>query len=247
MSWDVVPSGQVLDPLRKFSVEIDRVVKAEIDYPNGAHKVVYNWADAMAGKTYSLRIRELSKETTSPVQSESEWDESPWTNAVTVECGTAVTAETLITIPFRHDLSLVPQPPGLLTNSCWTSKVSESENLHTCRYIRAATHYISKDSDRIYATSANHSRFGRMLILDSGNTYEACTSHDPNTWKCLYLGTNHWNKRSQSTVTWDFYYRAVKKVNPIGAIQCALALIVTWLKDANLADIIDSCGDYFRS
>lgn len=87
LTWAVIPSAQVLSPLRKFNVEIDGKIKEVVDYPHGSASISYLWQESKAGATYNVRIQELSKETTDPDHVyHDRWMASPWTTRKTISC-----------------------------------------------------------------------------------------------------------------------------------------------------------------
>ena len=243
MSWDVIASRPSLVSLRKFNVEINGKAEASIDYSRSTASVAYLWDEAVAGTTYKVRVKELSKQATRAGSGDIPWQESSWTPALSVPCPVDSQPE----FEFRHDVSIVPQPKGFLTNSCWTRALSESENLHTCRFIEESSSSINKSSPQILEVSEDTQRYGRMIILTSGDTLEGCKSYITNAWTCQYKGTKHWEQLSQSRVTSQFYYQALTKMDPAGAAACALNLIQTWLVGSSgegLASIFDSCREY---
>ena len=90
MSWDVVPSMQALSPQRKFNVEVNGEVVGVVSYNLGnlgLENIVYIWGDVVGGETYTVRVKELSKESLNfDDYVNAEWVESPWTAAITVPC-----------------------------------------------------------------------------------------------------------------------------------------------------------------
>ena len=162
MSWNVVPSGQVLSPLRKFNVEIGGAVEAVVEYPNGAANIAHVWEDAVAGTTYSVRVKELSKDTTDPGHADAEWDESPWTTTLTVPCA--------LFVPRNFEVSC----------NVWATVSAKWEALNDITGYRVE--WIPQNetgSSRTIVTSSNTlTEYG-----DEGGTYKLrLSAHHPAGW-----------------------------------------------------------------
>ena len=259
MSWDVVPSMQALSPQRKFNVEVNGEVVGVVSYNLGnlgLENIVYIWGDVVGGERYTVRVKELSKELLNfDDYVNAEWVESPWTAAITVTCPNppvTTTPSSEPEFPIKHYASIQPPPAGYETNSCWRRVISDSENFYMCRLVETTTNYISKSSPLILTASVPDPVYGVMLVLDSSDTYEGCSTYNSNTWRCLYEGTDHWSQRTQSHATFNnYYFRAIQQLNPIGAVQCAVALAETWATGLHgsfdMTSIIDNCGEYLNS
>ena len=148
-------------------------------------------------------------------------------SAVPTELMGVVGASSEINYPLNHYASLVPQPKGYVTNSCWKSVLSASANLYICRNVVKTTKTIAKNDSKIVGSSKHHPTYGTMVV-HSGGTYEGCNTYYGRYWRCSFAADQHWSRQTSTNLNSNYYYKAFKEVKLIPKIKCALGFYKVW-------------------
>lgn len=151
--------------------------------------------------------------------------------------------------PIKHYASIVPQPTGYATNSCWRRVASSSENIYMCRYVQPSTIYISKTSNLILETSRHDPNYGTMLVLGS-STYEGCRTHHGSYWRCSYRANQLWTRHTSTTGFLNYYFPAFNSMGLLAKLRCAVQIVKTWvapISGSTISDIITSCRSILSS
>jgi hypothetical protein len=141
--------------------------------------------------------------------------------------------------PLRHYASLVPQPPGMTTNSCYYRGITNGRVYH-CRMAYTWGGHIRKDSTAIKSVSAAHSTWG-IQVTTSSTVYEGCKLGGKNDslYICDFLTTNQW-QRQTTTSNWNYYLDAFKKTS--ATVSCGLELSKFWKGTFDPGEAGRKCG-----
>jgi len=168
----------------------------------------------------------------------------PTTTTTTTTTAAPPQKPVVAAVPMRHHVSIVPQPGGLKTNSCWRKDVSESERIYMCRYIEKQTNYIQKSSPYILTTGAMDPTYGATLALKN-EMFEGCVTWGTTIWKCTYRATRHWAQVATDATFKNYYLPALQAVAIPKTLKCVIS-IVSFLTGLLLAPdptgVLDDCG-----
>lgn len=142
-------------------------------------------------------------------------------------------ASTGVTYTLRHYASLVPQPQGYATNSCWKTVLSSSANLYMCRYVVSTDVIVAKNDATIVAASAHDSTHGTMIVHSNG-TYEGCYTYYSRYWRCSFAANQHWSRLTSTDLVSNYYYAAYKNLNLVPSIKCAVGFNKVWNQTATI-------------
>ena len=144
-------------------------------------------------------------------------------------CSTRAADTTNAIFPLQHDVSIVPQPKGKLTNSCRERIATDTDSGETsreyvCRFIEVKSNVIEKASTKILSASQADPTYGTILGLNTGDFYEGCQTYGSSNWKCSYEATNLWYQEASKATLQNYYLPALLAVDVPGKIKCVISI-----------------------
>lgn len=127
------------------------------------------------------------------------------------------------TFDLRHEVSLVPQPPGYMTNSCYSENVSGAKR-YECRMAHSTTANFSYSYSQIVSVSASHPTYGSMITLKNGDVYEGCKDTGSD-YQCDWWTYNHWGKTLNQNG--GYYWNGLKLT--ASQLSCSMNLAKLYL------------------